>query len=158
MRRFRTVHAPAPQWNRSGDGQVMGSGEAALRREDRIVFVIRLLDGEEVHAAEGDKLTVNEQTGVLTVHRIDGFDEVTPHYSPSAWGWVTHRIKGARGTGRHWSAPARARTSIHGSGSNRTTRILPDPKGVVVQGSQRFRSIFPACRCHCAQREAAPPG
>jgi hypothetical protein len=48
------------------------------------VFVIRLLDGEEVHAAEND-----------TVHRIDGFDEVTTHYSPSAWASVTHRIKGS---------------------------------------------------------------
>jgi hypothetical protein len=77
MQRFRTLHASAPQWNRSGDGPVIGSGEAALRREDSIVFVIPLLDGEEVHAAENDKLTVNEQTGVLTVHRIDGFEEVT---------------------------------------------------------------------------------
>ena len=59
------------------------------------MFVIRLLDGEEVHAAENDELTVNEQTGVLTVHRIDGFDEVTTHYSPSAWASVTHRIKGS---------------------------------------------------------------
>jgi hypothetical protein len=57
------------------------------------VFVIRLLNGEEVHGAANDKLTVNEQTGVLTVHRIDGFEEVTTHYSPSAWASVTHRIK-----------------------------------------------------------------
>ena len=40
-----------------------------------------------------DKLTVNEQSGVLTVHRIDGFEEVTTHYSPSAWASVTHRVK-----------------------------------------------------------------
>ena len=59
------------------------------------MFVIRLLDGEEVHGAENDTLTVNEQTGVLTVHRIDGFEEVTTHYSPSAWASVTHRVKGA---------------------------------------------------------------
>jgi len=57
------------------------------------VFVIRLLDGEEVHALDGDKLIVNEGTGVLTVHRIDGFEEVTTHYSPSAWASVTHRVK-----------------------------------------------------------------
>ena len=57
------------------------------------MFVIRLLDGEEVHAAEGDKLTINEQTGVLTVLRIDGFEEVTTHFSPSAWASVTHRVK-----------------------------------------------------------------
>ena len=57
------------------------------------MFVIRLLDGEEVHAAENDKLSVNEQTGVLTVLRVDGFEEVTTHYSPSAWASVTHRVK-----------------------------------------------------------------
>ena len=58
------------------------------------MFVIRLLDGEEVHAAENDELSVNEQTGVLTVRRVDGFEEVTTHYSPSAWASVTHRVKG----------------------------------------------------------------
>ena len=57
------------------------------------MFVIRLLDGEEVHSAEGDELKINRQTGVLSVHRIDGFEEVTMHYSPSAWAWVTHRTK-----------------------------------------------------------------
>ncbi|HEY1842229.1 MAG TPA: hypothetical protein VGG53_18785 [Mycobacterium sp.] len=57
------------------------------------MFVIRLLDGEEVHAADGDKLTINEQTGVLSVLRIDGFEEVTTHFSPSAWASVTHRVK-----------------------------------------------------------------
>jgi hypothetical protein len=69
------------------------SGQPELRREDSIVFSIRLLDGEEVHAAEGDKLTINQETGVLTVSRVDGFEEVTTHYSPSAWSSVTHRIK-----------------------------------------------------------------
>ena len=57
------------------------------------MFIIRLLNGEEVHAAEGDKLAINQETGVLTVSRIDGFEEVTTHYSPSAWSSVTHRIK-----------------------------------------------------------------
>ena len=57
------------------------------------MFIIRLLDGEEVHAAEGDKLTINQETGVLSVSRIDGFEEVTTHYSPSAWASVTHRAK-----------------------------------------------------------------
>jgi hypothetical protein len=61
--------------------------------EGRPVFVIRLNNGEEVNGAENDELTVNEQTGVLTVHRIDGFEQVTTHYSPSAWAWVTHRKK-----------------------------------------------------------------
>jgi hypothetical protein len=57
------------------------------------VFTIRLLNGEEVHGAEGDKLTINQETGVLSVSRIDGFEEVTTHYSPSAWSSVTQRIK-----------------------------------------------------------------
>jgi hypothetical protein len=57
------------------------------------VFVIRLLDGEEIRASDNDKLTVNENTGVLSVHRVDGFEEVTTHYSPSAWASVTHRVK-----------------------------------------------------------------
>src|ERR1700742_4548065 len=95
MERFRTVHAPAPQWIPSHAQPTTGSGEAALRREDSIVFVIRLLDGEEINGSENDELTVNEQTGVLTVHRVDGFDEVTTHYSPSAWASVTRRIKGS---------------------------------------------------------------
>jgi hypothetical protein len=59
------------------------------------VFIIRLLDEEEVHAVDGDKLTINQETGVLSVSRIDGFEEVTTHYSPSAWASVTHRIKEA---------------------------------------------------------------
>jgi hypothetical protein len=83
-----TVSAPFTPPPHNGSNPTPG-------REDSIVFVIRLLDGEEVHAAENDELTVNEQTGVLTVHRIDGFDEVTTHYSPSAWASVTHRIKGS---------------------------------------------------------------
>jgi hypothetical protein len=57
------------------------------------VFVIRLLDGDEVHALDGDQLTINQETSVLTVSRIDGFEEVTTHYPPSAWASVTHRIK-----------------------------------------------------------------
>jgi hypothetical protein len=67
--------------------------QAAVRREDGIVFIIRLLNGEEVHAAEGDQLSINQETGVLSVSRIDGFEEVTTHYSPSAWASVTHRVK-----------------------------------------------------------------
>jgi hypothetical protein len=30
---------------------------------------------------------------VLSVHRIDGYEQVTTHYSPSAWASVTHRVK-----------------------------------------------------------------
>ncbi len=57
------------------------------------MFVIRLLNGEEVHGAENDELTINEHTGVLSVLRIDGFEAVTTHYSPSAWASVTQRVK-----------------------------------------------------------------
>ncbi len=57
------------------------------------MFVIRLLNGEEVQAADNDELTVNEHTGVVSVTRIDGFEEVTTHFSPAAWASVTHRIK-----------------------------------------------------------------
>jgi hypothetical protein len=57
------------------------------------VFIIRLLDGEEVHALDGDELSINQETGVVSVSRIDGFEKVTTHYSPSAWASVTHRIK-----------------------------------------------------------------
>ncbi|MGB8388308.1 hypothetical protein [Mycobacterium sp.] len=58
------------------------------------MFVIRLADGEEVHASEGDELEINPQTGVLSVSRVDGFEEITTHYSPSAWVSVTHRKRG----------------------------------------------------------------
>ncbi|MGH3543783.1 MAG: hypothetical protein ACRDTO_15690 [Mycobacterium sp.] len=57
------------------------------------MFTIRLLDGEEVHASGDDKLSINHDTGVVSVSRVDGFEEVTTHYSPSAWGSVTHRVK-----------------------------------------------------------------
>jgi hypothetical protein len=59
------------------------------------MFVIRLANGEEVHASEGDELEINQQTGVLSVSRVDGFEEITTHYSPVAWLSVTHRKKGA---------------------------------------------------------------
>lgn len=59
------------------------------------MFIIRLSNGEEVHASDGDELEINQQTGVLSVSRVDGFEEITTHYSPSAWLSVTHRQKGA---------------------------------------------------------------
>ena len=58
------------------------------------MFVIRLANGEEVQGGEGDELEINPQTGVLTVSRVDGFEEITTHYSPMAWLSVTHRKKG----------------------------------------------------------------
>jgi hypothetical protein len=59
------------------------------------MFVIRLANGEEVQASEGDELEINQQTGVLTVSRVDGLEQITTHYSPAAWLSVTHRKKGA---------------------------------------------------------------
>ena len=58
------------------------------------MFVIRLVNGEEVQASEGDELEINQETGVLSVSRVDGFEEITTHYSPSAWLSVTHRKQG----------------------------------------------------------------
>jgi hypothetical protein len=54
------------------------------------VFIIRLLNGRET---EGDHLSINHDTGVITISRVDGFEEVTTCYSPSAWEMVTHRVK-----------------------------------------------------------------
>ncbi|HZU48015.1 MAG TPA: hypothetical protein VFA16_12330 [Mycobacterium sp.] len=57
------------------------------------MFIIRLLNGEEVRATEGAELSINHDTGVVTVSRVEGFEEVTTHYSPSAWEVVTHRVR-----------------------------------------------------------------
>ena len=59
------------------------------------MFVIRLANGEEVQGSDGDELEINQETGVLSVSRVDGFEEITTHYSPSAWLTVTHRKRGA---------------------------------------------------------------
>lgn len=59
------------------------------------MFSIRLSSGEEVQASAGDELEINQKTGVLSVSRVDGFEKITTHYSPSAWLSVTHRQKGA---------------------------------------------------------------
>lgn len=58
------------------------------------MFVIKLVDGDEVKG-DYEELSVNEHTGVLTVRRLDGFDETVTHYSPSSWRSVTHRRRGA---------------------------------------------------------------
>jgi hypothetical protein len=57
------------------------------------VFMIRLLNGREVRGTEGDELSFNHDTGVVTVSRVEGFEEVTTHYSPLAWEMVTSRVK-----------------------------------------------------------------
>ncbi len=59
------------------------------------MFVIHLANGEEIRGSDNDKLIVNENTGVISVQRVDGFEEVTTHFSPSAWASVTHRVKEA---------------------------------------------------------------
>ena len=58
------------------------------------MFIIRLSNGEEVAASERDEFTINKKTGVLTVSSVDGFEETTTHYSPSAWHSVTQRERG----------------------------------------------------------------
>ncbi|MGH3530631.1 MAG: hypothetical protein ACRDUT_09290 [Mycobacterium sp.] len=78
------------------------------------MFTIRLLDGEEVHASDGDKLSINHDTGVVSVSRVDGFEEVTTHYSPSAWGSVTHRAKGSV-SGLNWPRPSGSRSPDAGT-------------------------------------------
>ena len=60
------------------------------------MFIIRLNNGREVHETDGDQLSVIHDTGVLTISRVDGFEEVTTHYSPTAWEMVTYRVKDAR--------------------------------------------------------------
>jgi hypothetical protein len=57
------------------------------------VFVIRLNNGREIRETDGDQLSVNQDTGVVTITRVDGFEEVTTHYSPTAWEMVTYRVK-----------------------------------------------------------------
>ncbi|CAM2929638.1 hypothetical protein BST27_11630 [Mycobacterium intermedium] len=58
------------------------------------MFVIKLVDGDEIKG-DYEELSVNEQTGVLTVRRLEGFDETITHYSPSSWRSVTQRTRGS---------------------------------------------------------------
>ena len=62
------------------------------------MFAVRLCDDEEVRASDGDELVISTETGVLSVSRVDGFEECTTHYSPTAWLSVTHckRVVGVR--------------------------------------------------------------
>jgi hypothetical protein len=55
------------------------------------MFLIKLADGDEIHGGASDELTISQETGVLSICRVDGFEETTTHYSPSAWLSVTHR-------------------------------------------------------------------
>lgn len=54
------------------------------------MFVIQMINGEVIKG-DIENLTINHDTGVLTVCTVDGFEETTTHYSPSAWASVTHR-------------------------------------------------------------------
>jgi hypothetical protein len=58
-----------------------------------MMFMIRLNNGREVHETDGDHLSINHDTGVVTVSRVDGLEEVTTLYSPTAWEMVTYRVK-----------------------------------------------------------------
>ena len=57
----------------------------------------RALPGREVHETKGDRLSINHDTGVITISRVEGFEEVTTHYSPAAWEMVTHRVTASHG-------------------------------------------------------------
>jgi hypothetical protein len=57
------------------------------------MFTIRPANGREVHETAGGRLPVNHDTGAATISRVDGFEEVTTLYSPTAWEMVTYRVK-----------------------------------------------------------------
>jgi hypothetical protein len=82
MRRVSATQLTLDRWQESLDSR------------GKPVFVIRLANGEEVQGSDGDELEINQETGVLSVSRVDGFEEITTHYSPSAWLSVTHRKRG----------------------------------------------------------------
>ena len=96
------------------------------------MFVIRLANGEEVQAIDGDELEINPETGVLSVSRVDGFEEITTHYSPSAWLSVTHRTTRRRSptlanfaAGTAARHPYRKRTATSTPNSRQFRRSLP---------------------------------
>jgi hypothetical protein len=76
------------------------------------VFVIQMLDGDEVHESRGDILTLNPGTGVLTVSRIDGSKEITTHYSPAKWGSVTHETQRTVVSATPYSSSASAHVAV----------------------------------------------
>ena len=56
------------------------------------MFIIELLNGEEITETKGDMLAVNPNTGVVTVSRVDGNEASATHYSPAAWSQVKQRL------------------------------------------------------------------
>ena len=49
------------------------------------MFEIKMVVGQEIRESKGDTFTLNPNTGVLTISRVNGFEETTVHYSPAAW-------------------------------------------------------------------------
>jgi hypothetical protein len=52
------------------------------------------MNGETSQACEGAELAIKQETGVFAVSPVDGFEEITTRYSPSAWQSVTQRNRG----------------------------------------------------------------
>jgi hypothetical protein len=48
------------------------------------MFALPPMNGDEVQACEGAELAINHETGVFAASRVDGFEEITTCYSPSA--------------------------------------------------------------------------
>lgn len=61
------------------------------------MYVIRMLDGDEIHVSDATEVTIGPNNGVLTIQRTERHGDVLTHLSPMAWRSVTHRVK--RGTG-----------------------------------------------------------
>ena len=59
-----------------------------------ITFAFRLMIGEEVQVCKGAELAIHQETGVFTVSRVYGIEEITTHYPVSAWQSVTQRNPG----------------------------------------------------------------
>lgn len=57
------------------------------------MFVIQLLNGDEISETKGDTIDVNPNTGVVTVSRSNGFESTSTYYSPSAWHSVQQRLQ-----------------------------------------------------------------
>ena len=57
------------------------------------MFIIELVNGEEITEARGDTLAINPNTGVVTVSRVDGNEASATHYSPAAWARVNQRVQ-----------------------------------------------------------------
>lgn len=86
-------------------------------------YVIRLHDGAEIHESKGDVFDLNAASGVVTVSRVDGFEQTATHYSPIAGAVgdpprrAQRRPRVALAPGRAISIPALAqRLPLRGTG------------------------------------------